>query len=351
MPIDVLIVGQGLAGSLLAWELLQQDMRVLVVDPGEENASKVAAGLINPVTGQRLVKTAGVDFLLPAAVTCYQALTRQFKKDFFVPMDMLRVLKTPREQHYAQQRLQQIDYQDFLSKSAIQHALIQQDYAVLLQQQTGYLKTRLLLTQLREYLIAKGCYRQTKLQYTDIRLQPQLHWQDLQPRQIVFCEGHQGHQNPWFGNLPFQLAKGEILTGQASSLLPKQILNFGYWLIPLSDHSFRVGATFEPGATDINTSIKAKHQLLEGLTETCPSLQSIQVTEHRVGIRPATLDKQPFIGRHPRYSHLHIFNGFGAKGSLMIPWYARQFALALKQQTEFTNTGHVQRYHETHFPH
>ena len=351
MPIDVLIVGQGLAGSLLAWELLQQDMQVMVVDPGEENASKVAAGLINPVTGQRLVKTAGVDFLLPAALICYQALARQFKQDFFISMDMLRVLKTPREQHYAQQRLHQIDYQDFLGSAAIQPALIQQDYAVLLQQQTGYLKTRLLLAQLREYLLAKDCYRQTKLEYSDIQLQPELHWQGLQPRHLVFCEGYQGRSNPWFGGLPFQPAKGEILTCQSAQQWPKQILNFGYWLIPLENQSFRIGATFAPGATDNQPSSQAKEQMLKGLTEICPTLQAIQVTEQQVGIRPATQDKQPFIGRHPRYANLHIFNGFGAKGSMAIPWYARQFATALKQQTEFSATGQVQRYYETHFSH
>ena len=52
---DYLIIGQGLAGSLLTWELLQRGCKIIVVDNGLENASKVAAGLINPVTGMRLV--------------------------------------------------------------------------------------------------------------------------------------------------------------------------------------------------------------------------------------------------------------------------------------------------------
>ncbi|HBA65740.1 MAG TPA: FAD-dependent oxidoreductase, partial [Methylococcaceae bacterium] len=57
MDIDFLIVGQGLAGSLLAFELIQRNAQVMVVDDGRENASEVAAGLINPVTGIRLVKS------------------------------------------------------------------------------------------------------------------------------------------------------------------------------------------------------------------------------------------------------------------------------------------------------
>ncbi len=54
---DFLIVGQGLAGSLLAWELMQRGAKVLIVDNGMPNASQVAAGLINPITGMRFAKT------------------------------------------------------------------------------------------------------------------------------------------------------------------------------------------------------------------------------------------------------------------------------------------------------
>ena len=67
MITDYLIIGQGLAGSLLAWELIQRDCKVVIIDNGKENASQVAAGLINPITGMRFVKSADVDTLLPAA--------------------------------------------------------------------------------------------------------------------------------------------------------------------------------------------------------------------------------------------------------------------------------------------
>ena len=56
MKVDYLIIGQGLAGSLLAWELIQRRCSVVVVDNGNENASQIAAGLINPITGMRFVK-------------------------------------------------------------------------------------------------------------------------------------------------------------------------------------------------------------------------------------------------------------------------------------------------------
>lgn len=64
---DYLIVGQGIAGTLLTHFLLKKNKKFLVADLYNPNsASSVAAGLFNPVTGRRLVKTWKADsiFLL-----------------------------------------------------------------------------------------------------------------------------------------------------------------------------------------------------------------------------------------------------------------------------------------------
>ena len=350
MPIDVLIVGQGLAGSLLAWEMMRQQFRVMVVDTGGENASQVAAGLINPVTGQRLVKSVGVDELLPAAIECYRELAAAFNQSFFVPLPMLRIFKNPREREVARQRLLDPQYQAYLQNRDTDVAGINSPFGLLEQRQTGYLRTRPLLDALREYLVANGSYRHTRLDYAEIEMRPCLQWRDLSPRHIVFCEGHLGSGNPWFGRLPFQPAKGEILSCRSMAECPRQILNFGRWLIPNDERHFRIGATFEPGIIDTRPTEAAREHLLQALSALSPDLRQVEVLDHQAGIRPATLDKQPFIGSHPRYPQLHIFNGFGAKGSLAIPWHARRLVAALKQHVPLPLHCHIQRYDETYFP-
>ena len=53
-----IVVGQGIAGSCLALELADRGARVEIVDDGWESAAcLVAAGVINPITGKRLVKS------------------------------------------------------------------------------------------------------------------------------------------------------------------------------------------------------------------------------------------------------------------------------------------------------
>jgi glycine/D-amino acid oxidase-like deaminating enzyme len=349
MPIDVLIVGQGLAGSLLAWECINQGYNVLVVDSGEINASQVAAGLINPVTGQRLVKQPGIDYLLPTALTCYAQLSAKFNQLLFKPLPMLRILKTPLEQQSAQKRLNQRDYHGFLSIGKDVSTSLVAHHGILQQTQTGYLNTSALLGLMRKFLIENASYQQSVLNYAEITLQPRLSWQSICPKHIVFCEGHHGMQNPWFGHLPFQPSKGEILHCQTPDLLQQHILNFGQWLIPTGDNQFKLGASFESGKTDTITTQRAKQTLLQALSAVVPGLKSIEVLNQQAGVRPATLDKQAFIGSHPQFGNLHIFNGFGAKGSLLIPWYARQFVKYLFQQTPLPTQVNIQRYYETHY--
>ncbi|MFZ9412615.1 MAG: FAD-dependent oxidoreductase, partial [Opitutales bacterium] len=63
-----MIVGQGLAGSLLAQELRRRGRKVHVVDDGWKSASsQVAAGLMTPLTGRRFTLTKDYPELFAAA--------------------------------------------------------------------------------------------------------------------------------------------------------------------------------------------------------------------------------------------------------------------------------------------
>ena len=350
MTIDYLIIGQGLAGSLLAWELIQRGCQVVIVDNGRENASQVAAGLINPVTGMRFVKSVEVDNLLPTAKQYYSQLAAIFQQAFYIEKPMLRLFRSDKELTHGLKRLNDADYHDYLG------AIISPDHAIknliapfgfLEQKQTGYLLTRPLLSCLKAFFIAKNSYRQADIDYQDIQLQPALRWQDIAPKQIIFCEGHHATHNPWFCWLPFQLVKGEILTLEHQSQLPDKILNFGDWLIPLNNRHIRVGATFDRENLNTLPTERGKEDLLKTLKSVSADLAQATVLNHQANIRPCTLDKQPFIGHHPQHPQLAVFNGFGAKGSLQIPGLCQHFADTLLNNTPLT--ANIQRHYATHF--
>ncbi len=352
MNIDYLIIGQGLAGSLLARELIQQGCKVIVIDNGQENASQVAAGLINPITGMRFVKSADVDTLMSTARHCYSQLAGFFQQEFYIEKPMLRIFRSDSELKNAGKRHNNREYQAYLGDmqfpgKAINH--LATPFGFLEQKQSGYLLTRPLLSCLKAFFIAKNSYRQADFDYRDIQLQPSLHWQDISPKQVIFCEGYQATQNPWFCWLPFQPVKGEILTLQHQTELPDKILNYGNWLIPLNDHRIRIGATFDRENLNIHTTEQGKNDLLNALKQISPNLTPITLVNHQANVRPCTQDRQPFIGHHPEHDNIAIFNGFGAKGSLQIPWHSRHFADALLNGTPLSKTCNIERHYESHF--
>ena len=350
--IDFLIIGQGLAGSLLAWELMQRGCKVLVVDNGQENASQVAAGLINPVTGMRFVKSTDADTLLPAATRCYSKLADFFQQEFYVEKPMLRIFRSDNELKNAIKRFNNPDYQAYLGNAQPPGNAIGNfaaPFGFLEQKQTGYLLTRPLLNSLKAFFIAKNSYRQADFDCRDIQLHPLLRWQGMMPKHIIFCEGYRAIQNPWFSWLPFQPVKGEILTLEHQAAVPDKILNYGNWLIPLNARQIRIGATFDRKNLDTQATGQGKNDLLNALNQVSTDLMHTVLLNQQANIRPCTQDKQPFIGWHPQHRQLAIFNGFGAKGSLQIPWYSQYFADALLSNTPLPYSCNIQRHYETHF--
>jgi glycine/D-amino acid oxidase-like deaminating enzyme len=72
MVVDYIIVGQGLAGTFLSWNLQRAGKKVLVIDQFRpQAASRIASGVINPITGRRMVRTWMIETLMPYAVEAY----------------------------------------------------------------------------------------------------------------------------------------------------------------------------------------------------------------------------------------------------------------------------------------
>jgi len=349
---DFLIIGHGLAGSLLAWELMQRGCSVLVVDNGNENASQVAAGLINPITGMRFVKSGELDTLLPAARSCYSQLATFFQQKFFIEKTMMRIFSSEKELNAAVKRVTDPDYQAYLNNiypMTNSTGDFATPFGYVEQKQTGYLLTRPLLDCLKSLLISRNSYRLVDFDYKEIAFKPTLHWHDVSLRQVIFCEGYQATKNPWFSWLPFQPVKGEILTLNHQSELPDKIINYGNWLIPLSATQIRIGATFDRENINTNTTETGKNELLMALGKLSPGLKSLTVISHEANIRPSTRDRHPFIGRHPEQNQLSIFNGFGAKGSLQIPWYCQRFADTLLENAPLPSSCNIRRHYKNQF--
>lgn len=340
-----------MAGSILAWQLIQSGKKTLVIDDGKRNASQVAAGLVNPITGKRLLKSNNCDRFLTSAKASYIKLSQHLNREFYVEMDMLRILKNQDQVDLAQKRLADLDFAPYLNYPTQKYKpRPNAPFGILYQKQTAYVKTKQLLESLQHFFVENKHYLKKPLDYNSIQLHTDsVSWNGISAAKMIFCEGHHAEFNPFFNYLPFQSAKGEILTLNLKQPITPVMWNYGFWAIPTQDNCLRTGATFEPNYSNNQPNPNNKKILMDALVSVLPDIKLGSILDHLSGIRPCTLDKQPFIGMHPKYPMLAIFNGFGAKGCLQIPWYSRQFCQYLLKSSKLPAYCDIYRYEQTHF--
>ena len=87
--LDYIIVGQGLAGSLLSFMLLKKGKKIAVVDNNfSTSSSMAAAGIINPITGRHFVKSWKTDELYPVFTQTYLEISELIQKQIFHPKNV-----------------------------------------------------------------------------------------------------------------------------------------------------------------------------------------------------------------------------------------------------------------------
>src|SRR4051812_11528883 len=110
MQVDYLIIGQGICGTMLSWFLYREGKSFLVIDQEEEHsASKVAAGIINPVTGRRYAYTWMIDEVMPFAVHTYREMGTYLNAAFVFDKSIIDFFPSPQMRHAFLDRLTEND--------------------------------------------------------------------------------------------------------------------------------------------------------------------------------------------------------------------------------------------------
>ncbi len=333
-PWDVIIVGQGLAGTTLAWHLRKAGQRVLVIDACElVTSSKIAAGLITPITGQRLVLSWRYDEFLPAARKFYTSIEKQTEQKFFHHRISLRLFKSKTERQNWTGRCSKPDYQS--------HLVIPQPIPVLDPSlgdvSGGGFAMHAAQLDVAAYLETSRLALEWEPMSLDWRRDVTFNAEEVsvcgqRTRRLISCEGYAATQNPYFSWVPFIAAKGDILTVRFHNPVPPQCLHRGIWIAPTADPEvFRIGSTYDWENLDQEPSASARTEIERKLKEFLHVPYT--VLDHQAAVRPIITESKALIGLHPEQERLGYFNGLGSKGSLHAPWYAQCFTDFLVHQT------------------
>jgi glycine oxidase len=327
---DLLIVGQGLAGTLLAAACEEAGLAFAIADAGPaEAASRVAAGIINPITGRRLVKSWRVDALLPQARAAYRTREAEWGVSLWRDLRVRRRFADDRERRvFAQKRLSG-ELAPFAGDADAEGFWIEGAARVDLP---------LLLATARTRWRTQG-----RLREEAVRLADELHRHAL----VVDCSGMAGARSGAFGFVPWEFSKGQVLALAVEDLAPDVVLNCGHWILPIAPGRASVGATHEPGLVDA-TPTSAARTALEASARSLLGDRAFAVLDHSAGVRVTLPDKRPVAGRHPEEPRLGVLNGLGAKGALLAPWLASAWVRQIVQNVPFDPEVDVRRFLARH---
>lgn len=308
MRAPLLIVGQGLAGTLLGHACEQAGIGFEIVDAGHLGAaSRVGAGIINPITGQRLVKSWGIDELRTPALSTYRELESILGVSLVREMRVRRLFGDDRERRIFVEKTARGELAPYAGAGDAEGFWIEGALRV---------DTAALITAARARWTAAGRLHERRIDLLDA-----LSRHD----RVIACTGAEdGDGRSWAG-VPCVRATGGILRVAVAGLAPGVILNRGHWVLPTGPEEARVGATYVRGEADA----QAAREELERSARELLGERAFSVIAQESGVRVTTADRRPLAGPDPCEPRLGVINGLGSKGALLAPWLARQWVAHL----------------------
>lgn len=344
--LDFMIVGQGLAGSILALSLIKSGKSVCVIDKSNlSSSSRIAAGIWNPVVFKRLAKSWLADELVPELINFYEYFEKEFQQTFLTKRAILKGFTEEQEKIFWQKKAESDN--EFLDTCIYEDFKLEDNYTIKSYSkvlQAGNIDVQVFLEETKKYISANQHFIEEEFDFNRlIQTEDGIEYNDVLAKQIIFCEGYLISKNPLFNWIPFKPAKGEVLTISCDGLhLGSSIFNKGFFIMPLGNNTYKVGATYEWDNLNDSPTENKKQELIAKLNSviTVP----YQIIKHEAGVRPSVVDRRPVIGKHPTLTNVYVFNGFGTKAVMIAPYFAKLFIKSLNSNESLMDEVNPSRF-------
>ncbi|MFM1884059.1 MAG: hypothetical protein RL168_243 [Bacteroidota bacterium] len=313
------IIGQGFAGTALAWRAHWAGHEVLLFDQGQEKgASWVAAGLVNPLVlkRKRLVQEAYA--CMEAFKPFYERIAADLGVPVLYPQEIHEVLSDAAAENAWLSLGAERGFEPFTSplRANDDPRIEASSFAAV--SQSARLRVKDYLIGSRQFFAQNHTLLEEKVEKI-CPLDGRWRIQDLHEVDILLLA--EGVQATWtqhfFGELPFAPTKGEGLKIRWAGPPVNQPLHKNVFLLPDGDGTYQVGSTYAWDGFEEGPTNEAREEILHKLSAWFH--QEVEVLDHWTGIRPTMRDRQPVCGWHEHLPGLGYLNGLGSRGALTSP--------------------------------
>ena len=344
---DYLIVGQGLGGTLLSWFLKKRGKSFYFIDNNHHHAaSNIAAGIINPITGRKYVKSWRIEQFLPFAEVTYDELSEFLSARINHKKKIYRGLYSIQDENTWEARKSDEIAGQFIEDNPSTEEYEGKingifSYGVL----KGGMQVQLpvIIKGYRKQLIVDKLLMSEKFEHDALSIQADyVAYKSIKAKTVIFAEGYQSQFNPYFNYLPFEAAKGDVLIIKIDGRPFENILRHKVFIAPIDDEHYWVGSDYRWKFEDDSPDPAKKQELIAVLDKILNV--PYEIVSHIAGIRPCVKSRRPFLGRHPNFSRLAIFNGLGTKGASLGPFWANHLIEHLEDKTALDKEVNINRF-------
>ena len=327
MRAPLLIVGQGLAGTLLGLACERAGVAFDMADAGHaQAASRVGAGIINPITGQRIVKSWMIDELRGPALAMYRDVEAVLGVALVREMRVRRLFRDEAERRVFAEKRARGDLVPYAGEADAEGFWIEGALRV---------DTAALITAARERWVRVGRLTETRLGMAEALENYE---------NVIACTGADGDGGRAWANVACARATGSILKVAVDGLAADVILNRGHWVLPTAAGEARVGATYAREGEGTVRGDGAARAELEASARELLGGRAWVTTSMETGVRVTAPDRRPLAGWSVNEPRLGVINGLGSKGALLAPWLANQWVAHLQTGAAFDAAVGVERF-------
>lgn len=348
--LDYIIVGLGLSGISLCERLEENGLSYKVFEGGTQQASVVAAGLINPVILKRFTLAWQADKQLEIAIPFYRKIEEKLQVRLFYPRKIYRKFNSAEEQNNWFSAADKPVLSKFLNTD-LKHKLnpcIESDFGFGEVLHTGTVDTELMISEYGNHLKKQNVISFENFDHQALKIEEDhVDYNGLKARKVIFCEGFGLKKNPYFNYLPLNGNKGEYIIIYSEELQMQEIVKSSVFIIPMGNNLYRVGATYNNNDNTPETTESAREELTRKITALINC--NFDVVDQVAGIRPASKDRRPLAGQHPEYKNLYCCNGFGSRGMLIAPMLSEEMLHLMEKGKALPGEFDLARFTKKHY--
>ena len=331
-----IVVGQGIAGSIIALTLVQRNWEVVMVnDPSLPSASQKAAGLWNPVSFKRVTALEDIHLYLHHLQGFYTQQEVVLNAHFYHPIPIARILPTADYEFLWEKKMGSDKMKPLIEKEELDFPGWDAPLGWGKVHDSGWLDVQTFLQSVRHYFEEKHAYHAENSQ-SYFQKNP-LSENDC----VIWCTGLSAAPELWDA-VKIIPNKGHVVEFKQAELNPDRVYHYGNFCLPLGKQHWRMGSTYEWDVHDDVVVPDTVNLLVQNLKDKFQG--EITVTKSYVGHRPTVHDRSPILGRHPLSPQHVIFNGMGTKGVLNAPYMAWLLAEHLENGAEIPKAYAASRF-------